>query len=136
MRSKSRKGFTLVEVLLAVVLIGIALIPIMQVMPQFYRTNSEMIKENTISFLAQQKIEYVKGKLIDDINTTISPLSGTFNGELTDGANFHYLISAPVPDGSRTNFKVVTVQVWYGSAGSYGAATNKIQLTTKIASRA
>jgi len=133
---QNNKGFTMVEVLLAVVLIGIALIPIMKVTPEFYSTNRAMISENTMSFLAQQKLEDVKGKLIDDFNATISPLSGTFSGSFADGANYHYLITSPVADGSRTNLKVVTVQVWYGSAGSYGAAQNKIQLKTKIASRA
>lgn len=132
---QNNKGFTMIEVLLAITLMGIALIPIMQVMPGFYHTNREMINENTLSFLAQQKIEDVKSLLINNFSATISPLSGTFDGEFTDGANYHYLISTPVADGSRANLKVVTVQVWYGSAGSYDAAENKIQLKTKIASR-
>jgi len=146
---QNNKGFTMIEVLFAITLIGIALIPIMQVMPSFYRTNREMINENTLAFLAQQKIEEVKSSLINNFSATISPLSDTFSSDdFADGVNYHFIIGNPSnpsipsqpkdnPDGSRANLVVVSVQVWYcyGSTGSYDAAENKIQLITKIASR-
>jgi len=133
---QNNKGFTMIEVLLAITLIGIALIPIMQVMPQFYRTNRDMINENTLSFLAQQKIEEVKGKLSNPghFGDSITS-SGSFSG-FTGADSYQFSITGPTIDGSRTNLKVVTVKVWYGSVGSsYDAAKSKIQLKTKIASR-
>ena len=108
-------------------------------MPQFYRTNREMITENTLAFLAQQKIEEVKSTLTDDFDAVIDLLPGTFySADFPDGADYHYLISTPVADDSRADLVVVTVQVWYcyGSIGSYDDAENRIQLITKIANRA
>jgi len=146
MLRKSKDGFTMIEVLLAVSLMGIALIPIMELMPGIYRVDQEMIRENTMSFLAQEKLEDIKGKLIDDFSVSINPLSDTFSGEFSGGENYHFIIGSPSnpsnpsqpkdnPDGSRTDLVVVSVQVWYGDAGSYSAATDKIQLETRIARR-
>ena len=116
-------------------MLGLAVIHIMESRPGIYRIDKIIINENTLAFLAQDKLESVKGQLINDFSATISPLSGTFS-DFTGAENFHFVISSPVADGSRANLKVITVQVWYGSAGSYDAAENKIQLITKIASRA
>jgi prepilin-type N-terminal cleavage/methylation domain-containing protein len=64
MFERNNKGFTLIEVLLAVSLLGIALIPIVQAMPGIYRINRDMIIENKMSFFAQDQLEMAKSGVI------------------------------------------------------------------------
>jgi len=126
----NNKGFTLIEVLLAVVLLGIALIPIMQVMPGMYRINGNMIKENTLSFLAQDKLEEVKGEVINAIN--FGDTKDESPQLFTDQTQYWY----EVIDDEGTDIKEVIVQAWYGDDGStYDDAEHKIELRTKISER-
>lgn len=124
----NNKGFTLIEVLLAVVLLGIALIPIMQVMPSMYRINGDMIRENTLSFLAQDKLEEVKGGVINSFDTDRNETSQAF----PSNASYRYSIT----DDNGTDIKIITIQAWYGdSESTFADAENKIELKTKIAER-
>ena len=130
---RNNKGFTLIEVLFAVLLLGIALIPIMQLMPSMYRINREMITENTLSFYAQDKLEEVKSRLASDFlyygPTTITT---TRTGQSVDPPN--YLYEATVYSGN--DIREVRLRAWHGVAGStYANAQNRIELETKVAKR-
>jgi len=135
---KNNKGFTLIEVLLAVTLLGIALIPIMQAMPGMYRINEEMIIENKLSFYAQDKLEEVKSQVISDITVSRSASSQTFPSEtlyrynvVDDGGT-----DINPSDSDGMDIKVITVQAWYGGAGStFAGAKHKIELISRISYR-
>lgn len=133
----NNKGFTLVEVLLAVTLLGIALIPIIQSMPSIYRVNRDMIIENTMSFYAQDKLEEVKSALISNFNAyTDNLLSQVVPGE----TNYRYNVKndgeIDINGDGVKDVKVITVQMWYGDDEStFESAGNKIELKTKISRR-
>lgn len=127
----NNKGFTLIEVLLAVVLLGIALIPIMQIMPSIYNINGNMIRENTLSFLAQDKLEEVKGGAINATNFG-SDFGNDSSLLFTGQTEYWYTVN----DDLGTDIKIITIQAWYGDAGStFADAENKIELKTKVAKR-
>jgi len=133
------KGFTLVEVLLAVMLMGVALIPIIQIMPGMYRTNEAMIIENKLAFFAQDKLEEVKGLVAADISIDRSQSSQTFPDP--DEASYRYNV---IDDGGTNiggdadvDIKIITIQVWYGDSESvYADVEHKIELKTKVSYRA
>jgi prepilin-type N-terminal cleavage/methylation domain-containing protein len=129
----NNKGFTLIEVLLAVSLLGIALIPIMQLMPGMYRINRVMITENTLSFYAQDKLEEVKSNLVSDFSY-YDTHSGELAGQDADNPNYSFDIDI----NGGTNIRVIILQVWHGGAGSAyndDDIQDKIELKTKIARR-
>lgn len=136
MIKRNDKGFTLVEVLLAVILLGIALIPIIQSMPSIYRVNRSMIIENTMSFYAQDKLEEVKSAVISDFDIDRTQSLQTVSGE----TNYKYNIidngGTDIGGTTGNDIKVITIQMWYGDDGStFESAGNRIELKTKISKR-
>jgi prepilin-type N-terminal cleavage/methylation domain-containing protein len=131
----NNKGFTLIEVLFAVSLLGIALIPIMQLMPSMYRINREMITENTLSFYAQDKLEEVKSRLASNFSYYTTH-SSELTGQYADPSNplGYYLYVATIDSG--TDIKVVSLKAWQGVAlSTYNNTQNKIELKTKVSKR-
>ncbi len=137
------KGFTLIEVLLAVMLMGVALIPIIQIMPGMYRTNEAMVIENKLAFFAQDKLEEVKGSVIGEPynfnnsrneSATPFPESGYWYEVIGDDSGG---IDIDNPDDGNNDIKIITVHAWYGDSGSvYADAEHKIELKTKVSYRA
>jgi len=130
------KGFTLIEVLLAVMLMGVALIPIIQIMPGMYQTNEAMVIENKLAFFAQDKLEEVKGLLATDISIDRNQSSQTF----PDETSYRYNV---IDDGGTNidgvgdvDIKIITIQAWYGDSGSvYADVEHKIEIKTKVSYR-
>ncbi len=136
MIKKDNKGFTLVEVLLAIILLGIALIPIIQSMPSIYKVNRDMVVENTMSFYAQDKLEEVKSAVISDFEADQSANLQVVSGE----TNYRYNVidsgGIDIGGDADDDIKVITVQMWYGGEEStFESASNKIELKTKISKR-
>jgi hypothetical protein len=115
---------------------GVALIPIMQLMPGMYRTNAAMVIENKLAFFAQDKLEEVKGLIAVDISIDRSQSSQTF----PDDTSYRYNV---IDDGGTNiggdadmDIKIITIQAWYGDSGSvYADVEHKIELKTKVSSR-
>jgi len=131
------KGFTLIEVLLAVSLMGVALIPIMQAMPGIYRINESMIIENKLAFFAQDKLEEVKGLIAADISIDRGQSSQPF----PDNTSYRYKViddgGTNIDDVGDVDIKIITIQTWYGDSGSvYADAEHKIEIKTKVSYRA
>jgi len=70
---KKRKGFTLVEVVLAIAIVGIALLGLAQLFTYSVLVNSRSERMTNATFLAQQRIEFLRNVSTTELSTLVSP---------------------------------------------------------------
>jgi prepilin-type N-terminal cleavage/methylation domain-containing protein len=70
---KKRKGFTLVEVVLAIAIVGIALLGLAQLFTYSVLINSRSEKMTNATFLAQQRIEFLRNISTTELSSFVSP---------------------------------------------------------------
>ncbi|MGQ9608145.1 MAG: type IV pilus modification PilV family protein [bacterium] len=135
MRHFDEGGFTLIEVLLALVILSIAIIPLMQIFPQASLIATDSQRETRIGFLAQQKLEQVKGQVL-------SYFFGDYNESATafpsPDSDFKYTVSYFTASGDDGNqIKSIKVRVWYDDNDNniVDGNENMIELTTKVSRR-
>ena len=123
-------GYTLLEVLLAISIMSIALIPLMEMLPQALLLDAQLEREAKAAFLAQRKLEEVKSKAIYDFDQDYTESATAFPSP--DSA-FKYTVS----DDQGAEIKEIAVNVWYDKDGngSAGSDEEQIELNTKIAKR-
>lgn len=68
--SGKRKGFTLIEVLVALFLVGIAVMGLAQIFTLTVLNNSRSDKMANATFLAQQRIDFLRNMTSSELNTT------------------------------------------------------------------
>lgn len=127
----NRLGFTLIEVLASILLIGTALIPVMIIVPQIIENSLKTEKLTRVIFYGEEKMEETTGLIRDDFSASITS-SGTFSG------NYKYTV-ALTQDGSipLTDVKIITVISWYDENGN-GTVDNgeeSITIDAKVANR-
>jgi type II secretory pathway pseudopilin PulG len=124
--TRYKNGFTLVEVLIAIILVGLAIISLVAANSSFTKANGAGADLSTAEFLIEQIRERTAMASYDSLsifNTTFSPPEGA-NGEVlnnfaafsqqitienVDPANFEHVVSNP------TDFIRVTVKVLLNS---------------------
>jgi len=148
---KNEKGFTLIELMLATVIVVISIIPITMMLPRMLTENRMVERENRAVFLGQMKMEEVKTKALTYFNHDysistplysatgyfISPLNFDPTGYEPPDEMFYY----KVEDDNVPNIKTIKVTVWYDSDND--AATDNapnaneesIQFMTKVSNR-
>ncbi len=120
MVTKSRSGFSLMEVMVAVAVLALAVTMMMPVIPLGLERLRDMRMRETAVWLAEQEIEQVRQVVFSNIsnsakqNTAISPLQK----------------SVTVVDRSST-LKEVTVKIYWPNVRS-GGAEKQISLVTLI----
>lgn len=67
--SGKRKGFTLIEVLVAVFLVGVAIMGLAQIFTLTVLNNSRSDRMATATFLAQQRIDFLRNMTTLELNT-------------------------------------------------------------------
>jgi len=144
------RGFTLVELLVAVALIMIGLVAMMQLFPLGTQGMDTGRKQSTAVFLGEQKMEQIKAWALGTganqgfTTVTAAGTCRTAGPCADDNPNFNSVnIIAGYPEYSRlviiTNptatTTLVRVQVGYRSATSVGVLTgaNQVELATLIA---
>jgi prepilin-type N-terminal cleavage/methylation domain-containing protein len=123
-------GFTLLEILLTIVILGIALIPLMELLPRALVHDAQVERETKVAFLAQQKLEEVKSKAIYDFNQDYNESATAFP---SPDSTFKYTVS----DDQGSEIKEIAVNVWYDRNGDNDIDDDEeeIELNTKVAER-
>jgi len=70
---KKTKGFTLVEVVLAIAIVGIALLGLAQLFTYSVLVNSRSERMTNATFLAQQRIEFLRNISTTELSSVVSP---------------------------------------------------------------
>ena len=104
---KSKTGFSFVEVLAALVILSVALIPIMLWVPTSIQTKLQTERKTTAIFLGQSKIEELHYKIIKSFSTNYNQAETSFNSPYQD---FHYTVT---DNSAGTYLKTISVSVWH-----------------------
>ena len=118
-------GFSLLEVMVAVVILSFGLLAIMHLFPVGLRAGKISQDVTTATFLAQQRIELLKSIKYKDIE--IGESSGTFEEPYSEFGEFNWVQN--VSEEQEGWLKKVTIKV---SWDRYGRTRN-IKLTTFLA---
>lgn len=120
-----KKGLTLLEVILAVLIMTLGLTPIVRLAPTILRSkaNTEQITES--AFLATRKIEEVRGRVLDNF--------GKEDGYGESNVSFpspHSSYKYTITDDLDPVIKTISVSAWHVER-----TNDKLTLYTKIANR-
>jgi len=123
-------GYTILEIVLTISILSIALIPLMEMLPRALLLDDQLEQRARAAFLAQRKLEQVKGKAIYDFHQDYTEAATAFQAP---DSRFKYTVSDQETDG----IKEIGVNVWYDmdGSGSMGEGEENIELDTKIARR-
>lgn len=123
-------GYTLLEIILTISILSIALIPLMEMLPQALLLDAQLEREAKAAFLAQRKLEEVKSKAIYDFDQDYTEPATAFS---SPDSTFKYTVS----DDQGAEIKEIAVNVWYDEDGNGSASSDEeqIELNTKIAKR-
>lgn len=129
-KTTDRRGFTLIEVLAAVVLIAVALIPIMLIVPQMLGNSLKTERLTTVIFLGENKMEEVKRNVITAFAVSRDNPAAAFAAPY---GGYKYTVS----DDEGAAIKVIGVQAWYDEDGDNVLDSGEVSITidTKIADR-
>lgn len=120
---QNKKGFTLIEVLIAICILAIGLLSLATLAGTVIRGNSFSNKMTTATTLAQDKMEEIKGLGYDNAGTA----AGTENYGSIAGYVAYKRFTTVATDSPATGMKTVTVTV------SWDADAHSVALTTILA---
>lgn len=123
-------GYTILEIVLTIAILSIALIPLMEMLPRALLLDNQLEQRTRAAFLAQRKLEEVKGKAIYDFDQDYTESATAF---AAPDARFKYTVSDQEVDG----IKEIGVNVWHDTDGSDSAGDDEenVELNTKVARR-
>jgi len=124
LKMNKRGGFSLLEILVAIVVMSVGTLAIINWMPMALRTKTNLEKRTKALFLAQEKIEEIKSWAVADFTDDVIQDSPAIWPSPYD--TFRWTAS----DDGGSNIKVISVTVW-----EIEDADNKITFDTKIALR-
>jgi prepilin-type N-terminal cleavage/methylation domain-containing protein len=127
MRLRDRKGFTLVEVMIAVFVLTVALLGLISVTVMIIKGNDFSRRMTTATTLAKDKIEQVKKAPYNTISAgTTTDYLNIDSSTGTTGAYFTRILTV-VDNTSTTNMKTVQVVVNWNWGG-----TRNVTLRTAV----
>ncbi len=123
-------GFTLLEVLAAIVILSVVLIPLTEMLPRTLILDSQLERETRAAFLAQQKLEGVKCRAMYNFNPDYDESATAFP---FPDSTFKYTVS----DDQGSEIREISVTVWYDEDDDNTVDDDEesIELNTKIAKR-
>lgn len=115
-----RRGFSLIEVLAAVTILGIGIAAVVSALGAGAETESRVKRIEQMTRLAQHKLD----ELVATSTTMTS--GGSQNGDFTDENINDYLWSCEIADTAVTNLEAVTVTVTMAKDTSARAPVGKV----------
>lgn len=111
-RKLLENGFSLIEILIAILILSLSILGIMAVFPAGYRHITSAGRISTINHIGQWKIDELRGTSLSDSDLTAGTHTSTLTAPYTD-----YSVSWQVTDNApQANMKSVTVTVTYTGA--------------------
>ena len=98
-------GYTLLEIIMAISILSIALIPLMEMLPQALLLDAQLERETKVAFLAQRRSEAAKSRAIYDFAQDYSESATAFP---PPDSVFKYTVS----DDQGAEIKEIAVTVW------------------------
>lgn len=100
------RGFTLLEVIVAVAILSGALLPIISWMPQMIQTKRKSEQQTLAVFLAQSKVEELRQGVAQKFDADYKATEVAFGAPYQD---FRYTIT----DNLNSTLKDISVKVWH-----------------------
>jgi len=104
---KAKTGVSFLEVLAALIILSVALVPIMTWVPTSIQTKVKSERKTTAIFLAQGKIEELRCQIIGNFTQDRNPPQPV--AFPNPYQNFSYTVS----DDLNPNLKTISVRVWH-----------------------
>ena len=128
---KSKKGITLLEIVLTVLIMSAGVVGIMEMAPSMLEIREKTDQMTTMTFLATRQIEEIKGVALQKFSDITSVPAAYFD-PATDYPYRNYWRSVNVVDDTTNGYvKNIKVTIGYGSFES----EDSYALYTKIAER-
>jgi len=105
----NESGFTMLEVLVSVGLMGIVIIPLMGLLASAAVLHAQREQETRAIFLAQKKIEEIKNNATTDFAADYNKSPGAGTDFPSPDSKYKYTVI----DSEGSDIKDITVQVWY-----------------------
>lgn len=130
--ARARSGLTLVEVIVALLIIVIALVPLMTMLPAGHMMRGDSERRATITMLAERKMAEVQSLLRSDFAASPTP-----QGSFTPQGFARYRYQVTVTPVTERPLKAVSVLCWYDldANGLPAASEVQTQLDTYVAER-
>jgi len=132
---KNDKGFTLVEILATVAIIGLGIVPVMEILPSgmdFLRKINHLTRD---VMLAEQKIDELRGQILGTNASYGYNKAGGYgdSGIFAGFTDYNYTVT----DDQGADIRELSVTVWFDAdgGGTQDADEDNVQLDTKIAER-
>jgi prepilin-type N-terminal cleavage/methylation domain-containing protein len=129
------RGFTYLELLAAIAIMALALLPIMRLLPEGMKAASRVERLTRSALLAQDKMDEVRSRVLS------TNLIYGFNQDYNESAT---AFPAPdddykytVTDNQAANIKTLNVTVWFDEDGDnvQGPDEESVGVDTKVADR-
>ncbi|OGB88090.1 hypothetical protein A3H38_03390 [candidate division WOR-1 bacterium RIFCSPLOWO2_02_FULL_46_20] len=126
----NKRGFTLLEVMVAIALIGLVLTAIMQIVPGMLKVSAKVERITKATFLAEKKMEDIRSLICSDYSVNRTQAATAFPGP-------DALYRFTVADNAVVLIKNINVTVWNDLDGDSAVDADEyaVSLDSKAANR-